>query len=144
MKQLIPKLSGKVLLSLPPAVYLTLLFALPSLMMLFASFRYPGEYGGLAPWYYLEEGQLSLDLTLENWARLFESDIYLGLLIKSLLIALLTTAICALLAYPVALCIARARKSRRELLLLLVILPFWSNFLVRIYAWMIIFSPRVP
>ncbi|MBD2858828.1 ABC transporter permease [Spongiibacter sp. KMU-158] len=137
-----PKLSAKTLLSLPPAAYLFLLFALPSLMMLFASFRYPGEYGGLAPWYYLEEGSLSFDLTLENWLRLFESDIYLGLLIKSLFIALLTTAICALMAYPVALTIARARKGRRELLLLLVILPFWSNFLVRIYAWMIIFSPQ--
>jgi spermidine/putrescine transport system permease protein len=46
------------------------------------------------------------------------------------------------LAYPLALMIARSDKGIRDLLLLLVILPFWSNFLVRIYAWMIIFSPQ--
>lgn len=133
---------GKWLLSAPPAVYLLLFFAAPTLLMLLASFRYPGDYGGLAPWYYLEDGRLTFDLTLENWARLIESSIYLWLLVKSLGLALITTVLCALLAYPVALMIARSPVSRRNLLLLLVILPFWSNFLVRIYAWMIIFSPQ--
>lgn len=133
---------GGLLLSLPPGLYLLLFFAVPSLMMLFASFRYSGEYGGLAPWYYIEDGSLTLDLTLENWQRLFETDIYIGLLIKSLIYALITTLICILMAYPLALMIARSNKSYRDLLLLLVILPFWSNFLVRIYAWMIIFSPQ--
>ncbi len=133
---------SKVLLALPPAAYLVVFFAVPSLLMLLASFRYPGEYGGLAPWYYIDDGQLSLDLTAENWLRLVESTIYLGLLLKSLGFALLTTLICALMAYPLALTIARSPKKHRDLLLLLVILPFWSNFLVRIYAWMIIFSPQ--
>jgi spermidine/putrescine transport system permease protein len=109
--------------------------------MLFASFRYAGEYGGLAPWYYYEDGALTLDLTLENWQRLFETDIYLKLFLKSIGYALLTSLLCILLGYPLALMIARSPKRRRDLLLLLVILPFWSNFLVRIYAWMIIFSP---
>ncbi len=133
---------ARFLLTLPPAAYLLLFFLLPGLMMLLASFRFPGDYGGLAPWYYLEEGSLTFDLTLENWARLFESTLYLQLLLKSLLFALLTTAVCALLAYPLALTIAASPKRNRELLILLVILPFWSNFLVRIYAWMIIFSPQ--
>ena len=125
---------SRILLSLPPGLYLLLLFAVPSLMMLFASFRFSGEYGGLAPWYYIEDGQFTLDL--------FESDIYLGLLRKSLAYALATTLICVIMAYPLALMIARSKKRHRDLLLLLVILPFWSNFLVRIYAWMIIFSPQ--
>ncbi len=133
---------AKPLISLPPAAYLLAFFALPTLMMLFASFRYTGDYGGLAPWYIIEDGELTLELTLENWQRLFESSIYLGLLLKSVGFALLTTAICALMAYPLALTIARSPKKNRDLLLLLVILPFWSNFLVRIYAWMIIFSPQ--
>ncbi len=131
----------KRLLTLPPLTYLLIFFAVPSLIMLFASFRYAGEYGGLAPWYYYEEGKLSFDLTLENWQRLFETDIYLRLFIKSIGYALLTTLLCVLLGYPLALMIARSAKKHRDLLLLLVILPFWSNFLVRIYAWMIIFSP---
>lgn len=133
---------GRWLLTLPPAVYLLLFFVAPTLLMLLASFRYPGDYGGLAPWYYLDDGQLTFDLTLENWARLVESNIYFGLLLKSLTLALVTTVLCALLAYPVALVIARSPARRRNLLLLLVILPFWSNFLVRIYGWMIIFSPQ--
>jgi len=129
------------LLSLPPMTYLLIFFAVPALIMLFASFRYPGEYGGLAPWYSVEDGSLVFDLTLENWQRLFETDIYLSLFLKSIGYAVITSLLCILLGYPLALMIARSPKRRRDLLLLLVILPFWSNFLVRIYAWMIIFSP---
>ncbi len=136
------KNGAKALLTLPPAIYLFVFFAVPGLLMLLASFRFPGDYGGLAPWYYVEDGSLSFDLTLENWARLFETTLYLQLLIKSLVFALLTTAVCALLAYPLALTIAASPKKHRDLLILMVILPFWSNFLVRIYAWMIIFSPQ--
>lgn len=129
------------LLTLPPMAYLLIFFAIPTLIMLFASFRYAGEYGGLAPWYSYEDGSLAFDLTLENWQRLFETDIYLRLFIKSIGYALLTTLLCILLSYPLALMIARSPRKHRDLLLLLVILPFWSNFLVRIYAWMIILSP---
>ncbi len=131
----------KRLLALPPMGYLLIFFAIPTLIMLFASFRYAGEYGGLAPWYGNEDGSLSINLTLENWQRLFETDLYLRLFLKSIMYALLATLLCILLGYPLALMIARSPKKHRDLLLLLVILPFWSNFLVRIYAWMIIFSP---
>ena len=129
------------LVTLPPLAYLLIFFAVPTLIMLLASFRYAGDYGGLAPWYYYEEGKLTFDLTLENWARLFETDIYWMLFLKSILYALITCLLCILMAYPLALMIARSSKKKRDLLLLLVIMPFWSNFLVRIYAWMIIFSP---
>lgn len=139
--QALHKGAQKYLLSLPPMAYLLIFFAVPTLIMLFASFRYPGEYGGLAPWYLRENGRLTLDLTLENWQRLFDSDIYLRLFIKSIGYAVATTLLCIVMGYPLALMIARSRRKHRDLLLLLVILPFWSNFLVRIYAWMIIFSP---
>lgn len=129
------------LLGLPPLAYLLIFFAVPTVIMLFASFRYAGDYGGLAPWYTYEQGSLSFDLTLENWQRLFETDIYLQLFLKSIAYAVLATLLCILLGYPLALMIARSPRRHRDLLLLLVILPFWSNFLVRIYAWMIIFSP---
>ncbi|TLS65389.1 ABC transporter permease [Mariprofundus erugo] len=129
------------LLTLPPTIYLLIFFAIPTVIMLFASFRFPGDYGGLAPWYSIEDGSYAFDLTWENWQRLFESTIYLELFVKSLGYAVITTAICLLLGYPLALMVSRSEKKRRDLLLLLIILPFWSNFLVRIYAWMIIFSP---
>jgi len=132
---------SKYLLSLPPMAYLLIFFAAPTLIMLFASFRYPGEYGGLAPWLVQDGGHWTFDLTLENWQRLFGTDIYLRLFVKSIGYAVSTTLICMFMAYPLALMIARSGRKSRDLLLLLVILPFWSNFLVRIYAWMIIFSP---
>ncbi|MEG6770628.1 ABC transporter permease, partial [Pseudomonas aeruginosa] len=67
--------------------------------------------------------------------------VYLQLFVKSFGYALVTTLACLLLAYPVATTLARAPAKRRNLLILLVILPFWSNMLVRVYAWMIILSP---
>jgi spermidine/putrescine transport system permease protein len=127
------------LVSGPPLLYLIAFFALPTLIMVLASFRSPGEYGGLAP---LVGEDSVLDLNLESYARFFAEPIYAQIFLKSVITALLTTVICLLLAYPLAMVIARSSKRRRDLLLLLVILPFWSNFLIRVYAWMIILGPQ--
>ncbi|MBN3003676.1 ABC transporter permease [Chromobacterium alkanivorans] len=133
---------GKWALSWPPLVYLILFFLVPSLIMVVAAFRNPGDYGGLAPMYYLEEGKLVWDLTLDNFYRLVEEPLYIELFIKSAGYAAITTVACLLMAYPLAWLIARSGKKYRDLMLLLVILPFWSNFLIRIYAWMIILGPQ--
>lgn len=133
---------GKWALSWPPLVYLILFFLVPSLIMVVAAFRNPGDYGGLAPLYYLEEGKLVWDLTLDNFYRLVEEPLYIELFIKSAGYAGITTVVCLLMAYPLAWLIARSGKKYRDLMLLLVILPFWSNFLIRIYAWMIILGPQ--
>ena len=129
---------GRWLVSGPPILYLIVFFAIPSLIMVLASFRTPGEFGGLAPLY--EEGRL--DLNLESYARFFEESIYAQIFVKSVVYALATTFFSLLLAYPLAALIARSSKRYRDLLLLAVILPFWSNFLIRIYAWMIILGPN--
>ena len=122
------------LVTLPPSLFLVVFFLIPSLIMAVASFREPGEYGGLAP---LADSGIGLD------AYRFVTDdiIYAWILVKSLLVAALTTVLCLLLAYPLAMLIARSPKRRRDLLVLLVILPFASNFLIRIYAWIIIMGP---
>lgn len=122
------------LVTLPPALYLVVFFLVPSLIMAAASFREPGEFGGLAP---LAENGFSLD------AYRFVADdvIYAWILAKSFLVAGLTTLLCLVLAYPLALLIARSPKRQRDLLVLLVILPFASNFLIRVYAWIIILGP---
>ena len=127
------------LISGPPLLYLVVFFAVPTLIMAFAAFRYPGDFGGLAP-VFDSEGQLNL--TLETIEALFSSGIYFAIFLKSLVYALITTLVCIAMAYPVALLIARSPKKWRNLLVLLVILPFWSNFLIRIYAWMIILGPQ--
>ncbi len=129
---------GKWLVSAPPLVYLLFFFAIPTLIMVLASFRTPGEFGGLAP--LVEDGKL--DLNLDSYVRFFTESIYAQIFVKSFRYALLTTLFCLLLAYPLAALIARSPKKYRDLLLLLVILPFWSNFLIRVYAWMIILGPN--
>ena len=130
------------IVSLPPTVYLLVFFVVPSLIMVVASFRYPGEFGGLAPLFDKDETGTHLNLTLENYTRFGSTFIYLELFIKSSIFAALTTIICLLIAYPLAMLIARSKKKYRDLLILLVILPFWSNFLIRVYAWMIILGPQ--
>ena len=129
---------GKWLVIGPPLAYLLVFFAAPALIMALASFRTPGEFGGLSP--LLENGKI--DLNLDSYARFFTDSIYAQIFLKSVWYALLTTLFCLLLAYPLATLIAKSGKRHRDLLLLLVILPFWSNFLIRVYAWMIILGPN--
>jgi len=130
---------AKWLVSGPPLLYLLVFFAAPALIMVLASVRSPGEFGGLAP---LVDESGRLDLNTESYVRLFTESVYLQVFVKSAWYALLTTLACLALAYPLATLIAKSPKKHRDLLLLLVILPFWSNFLIRIYAWMIILGPN--
>ena len=131
------------LISGPPLLYLVVFFAIPTLIMVLASFRYPGEFGGLAPLIQRgEDGQRIVNLTLENYQRFFSDALYAELFLKSFWYAVITTVLCLVIAYPLAMLIARSPRSHRDLLVLLVILPFWSNFLIRVYAWMILLGPQ--
>jgi len=132
----------KWLISGPPLGYLLVFFAIPVLIMVVASFRNPGEFGGLAPLFYEDEAGTHLDLTAENYGRFFSDFLYTQLFIKSFVYAAITTLVCLVIAYPLSMLIARSPKKHRDLLVLLVILPFWSNFLIRVYAWMIILGPQ--
>ncbi len=129
------------LVSGPPFVFLLLFFVAPSAIMVLASFRYPGEFGGLAPLATADPSVLQ-GVTLETYRFFFSDFIYTEIFIKSFFVALTTTLICLTMAYPLALLIARSPKKRRDLMVLLVILPFASNFLIRVYAWMIVLGPQ--
>ena len=113
---------GKWLLSWPPLAYLVVFFLLPSLIMMFAAFRYPGDYGGLMPLTSEDPatGKLVVDvtlatlgdyLTLESFVRLVDEPLYIELFIKSLWYATLTTLICIAMGYPLAWLIARSPKN---------------------------------
>jgi len=78
---------------------------------------------------------VELGLGLKNFALLFTDDLYVAAWLSSLRIAATATLVTLLLGYPMAYAIARARPQRRPLLLMLVILPFWTSFLIRVYAW---------
>ncbi|MBV9264585.1 MAG: ABC transporter permease [Acidobacteriaceae bacterium] len=108
---------------LPGATIMAVLFFAPLLIVVLYSFLSRGAYGGVElPW------------TASSYTRVFDS-LYLAILWRSIWVSALSTAICALLGFPLALYIARA-GSNRTLLLNLVMLPFWTSFLIRIYAWM--------
>ncbi len=127
----------KWLVSLPPTLFLVVFFLAPALLMVGASFQQPGDFGGLVPT--MQDGQLTL--SLETYRFFFGDWIYAEIFGRSFLVAAATTLICLLLAYPLALLIARSGQRHRNLLVLLVILPLASNFLIRIYAWIILLGP---
>src|SRR5713226_8573999 len=108
---------------LPARVWLALLLAAPLAIVCVYSVLTRGAYGGV-----------SLPATPENYARFFD-PLYGAILLRSLLMAAAATALCLLFGFPLALFISRARR-RRGLYLFLVILPFWTSFLVRTYAWL--------
>ena len=122
----------KWLVTLPPSVFLLVFFLVPALIVVLAGFRETGEFGGLAP---------LPALSLDAYRFLLGDLIYLEIFVRSFLVAGLTTLICIVLAFPLAWLIARSPKQRRDFLVLLVILPFASNFLVRIYAWIMLLGP---
>src|SRR6202022_829203 len=80
--------------------------------------------------------------TLANFALLASDDLYLRAYLGALGNAALATTLCLLLGYPVAYAIARSPGRWRMLLLFLVMLPFWTSFLIRVYAWIAILKPN--
>jgi putrescine transport system permease protein len=79
---------------------------------------------------------VELGVSFASFKLLFTDDLYLAAWLSSLRIAATSTLACLLLGYPMAYAIARATPLKRPLLLTLVILPFWTSFLIRVYAWM--------
>ncbi|ABB74284.1 spermidine/putrescine transport system permease protein [Nitrosospira multiformis ATCC 25196] len=134
---------ARLLVSGPPLLFLIVFFVAPSLIMILTSFRFPGEFGGLAPVIPPSDQAIGeYGFTSDAYQFFFSDFIYTEIFLKSFAVAFGTTLICLILAYPLAVLIARSRKHLRNLMVLLVILPFASNFLIRIYAWMIILGPE--
>jgi len=120
-----------------PMLWLLLFFAVPCIIVLKISFSEVRlampPYAPLFEW--AHGHALALRLHLTNFQYLFTDDLYLRSYIYSLKVAAISTLWCLLLGYPMAYGIARASPTARSLLLMLVILPFWTSFLLRVYAW---------
>jgi len=120
-----------------PMLWLTLFFLVPFLIVLKISFSEVlmamPPYAPMIEW--TQERMLAIKLHLANYHFLFTDALYLDSFLYSIKVAAVSTFICLVLGYPMALAIARAEPARRSLLLMLVILPFWTSFLLRIYAW---------
>ncbi|MCB0080936.1 MAG: ABC transporter permease [Caldilineaceae bacterium] len=117
----------------PTALYLVLFFVFPLLIVFVYSFLKRGVYG-----------QLVWEFNVLNYVRVFDT-LYLSILWRSFVLALLNTLVCLVLAYPFAYYIARVENARtRNLLLVLIMVPFWTNFLIRTYAWRVILANDGP
>ena len=120
------QLKKLLILLFPATIWLLIFFIIPLVIVLIYSFLERGTYGGVI-WKF----------TLDNYQRLGQG-IYWGIFWRSLFFALITTIICLLVGYPLAYFIATIRAPRRNVLLMLVVIPFWTNFLVRTYAWIVL------
>jgi spermidine/putrescine transport system permease protein len=118
------------ILIVPASAWILIFFTLPLAIVWVFSF---GERG--------PQGQTLLAFTLDNYVRALEL-IHLGILWKSVWTAAVSTLICFVMGFPLALGIAFAPARYKNLLLLLVILPFWTNLLIRTYAWIAVLRTR--
>jgi putrescine transport system permease protein len=119
-----------------PSLWLWLFALLPLAIVLKISFA--ESVLGIPPYTPLIDSSGDLPQwagTLDNYARLISDSLYWRAYLSSIGYAAGTTGLCLLLGYPMAYAIARAPKGCRVILLMLVILPFWTSFLLRVYAW---------
>ena len=129
---------GRTLVGLPPYFWLLLFFLIPFLIVLKISFSETQAaippYVPLIGW--AEDAVLQIRLNLGNYRYLLTDELYAAAYLNSLKIAAISTCCCLLIGYPMAYAIARSPKTLRTPLLMLVVLPFWTSFLIRVYAWM--------
>ncbi|MGH1483158.1 MAG: ABC transporter permease subunit [Geminicoccales bacterium] len=130
-------LGGRALVIAVPTLWLLVFFLIPFAVVLKISFsealiaRPP--YAPLYEWD--EEGRLLFALNFANYQYLWEDSLYYLAYLGSIKIAVVSTILCLLIGYPMAYYIARSPETTRNILLMLVILPFWTSFLLRVYAW---------
>lgn len=89
-----------------------------------------------------DDGIMSIRLVFENYNYIWEDDLYARTYINSLKISIISTIFCLLIGYPIAYGIVRSNPLAKKILLFLVILPFWTSFLLRVYAWMGLLADR--
>ncbi len=129
-------LSGRTAVIAGPYVWLLALFFVPFLLVVKISFA--DMELGIPPYTELttiKEGVLNIALDFSHYAFLVTDSLYFATYMNSLLVAAVTTALCLLIGYPMAYYIARSDPARRNLLMMAVMLPFWTSFLIRVYAW---------
>lgn len=116
----------KFLITLPVILYAAILIALPLLYIFAISFLQSDGYGSMIN-----------ELTLQNYIAIFD-ETYIKVFLKSFLIAIITTVICALIAYPFAIFVSKKKPHIQKVIMTLVIVPFLTNSLIRMYGWIVL------
>lgn len=127
---------GRGLVIAIPTLWLLLFFLIPFLVVAKISLSEPAiaqpPYLPIWEW---SDGYLDLSLNFGNYLFLFGDPLYVSAYLESVRIAAVSTIIALLIGYPMAYLIARSPEGQRSILLMLVVLPFWTSFLLRVYAW---------
>ena len=130
-------LDGRSVVTAVPYLWLLLFFLIPFVIVLKISFSTSQiampPYEPLLHW--AGDKVLQIKLNLGNFAFLVEDNLYWKAYLNSIWVASVSTFFCLLLGYPIAYAIARSNPSARNILMLLIVLPFWTSFLLRVYAW---------
>jgi putrescine transport system permease protein len=133
--RLLPR--GRALVTAVPYVWLLLFFLIPFAIVLKISFSSTliamPPYEPLLHW--TAEKVVQIKLNFGNYAFLVEDNLYWMAYLNSIKVAAISTLLCLLIGYPIAYSIARSNPSTRNILMLLIVLPFWTSFLLRVYAW---------
>ena len=124
------RLPGWLLALLPITVLDLVLFVFPMLIMAAVSFLQAREF------------ELTRELTLRNYVFFLGNWIYLKVLLRTVLVAAVVTAVCLVLAYPFAYFLLALPQRWQRTFLVLVVMPFWTSYLLRVYAWMTILGER--
>ena len=129
-------LTGRTAVVAGPFVWLLLFFLVPFLLVVKISFA--DLQLGIPPYTELTsfvDGAINLKLDLSHYAFLVTDSLYFATYVNSVVVAAISTLLCLLIGYPMAYYIARSDPARRNLLMMAVMLPFWTSFLIRVYAW---------
>jgi spermidine/putrescine transport system permease protein len=122
--------TNELLITVPSLVWLAVLFFIPTLIVFAITGKPTDPYGGIGSGWTLE--------TVQSLAN----PNYPAIIWRTFWLSIVTTALCIILATPTGYYIARVRKRWRQLLLLLVVVPFWISFLIRIFAWKVLLHPE--
>jgi putrescine transport system permease protein len=137
---------GRALVIAVPYVWLLLFFFVPFVIVLKIAFAEAQiampPYKPLLEW--TDEQLLEIRLNLANFLFLIEDSLYWKAYLNSIRIAAVSTLLCLAIGYPLAYAIARSSTAVRHVLLMMVILPFWTSFLLRVYAWIGILKNNGP
>ena len=119
-----------------PYIWLLVFFAIPLAIAFKISFSQAAiAMPPYTPVFNWVDGSLSLDINPKNYLYLVKDSLYVNAYLSSIKIAVISTFLCLLIGYPMAYAIARLEPSTRNIALMMVILPSWTSFLIRIYAW---------
>ncbi len=127
------------LIVIPPFLWVGLFIVVALILLLIISFCVP-EFG-VTPYklfFQIEDGKLEISPDFNSYQTLFEDPFYLKALLNSLKLASIATIFTFVLAYPMAYIVSKAAPKKKLLLLILIIAPFWTALLIRVYSWIII------